>query len=105
MIDEVNDYFGRELGKKPHDEQTGERVSIMMPGCGLGRLVFEFAKRGYRALGNEFSYFCILSSNMILNQSEHPEQFTIYPYIHNFNNLKTVEDAFREVKVPDICPC
>ena len=39
MIDEVNDYFGRELGKKPHDEQTGERVSIMMPGCGLGRLV------------------------------------------------------------------
>ena len=28
----------------------------------------------------------------------------LHPYIHNFNNLKKDADAFREVKVPDVCP-
>ena len=43
---------------------------MLFPGCGLGRLVYEMAKRQYRAIGNEFSYFCLLSSNFILNESE-----------------------------------
>ena len=104
LIDEVNDYFQNELKKPAHNEETGERVSVLVPGCGLGRLVFEFALRGYRSLGNEFAYFCLLSSNFILNESEAKEQFSIYPFIHNFNNLKKDSDAFREVKVPDACP-
>ena len=89
----------------PYNEETEERISILVPGCGLGRLVFEFAKLGYRAIGNEFAYFCLLSSNFILNESEQTEQFTIHPFIHNFNNLKSDADAFKEVKVPDVCPC
>lgn len=76
----------------------------MFPGCGLGRLVFEMARRKYRAVGNEFSYFCLLSSNYILNESEQVDQFSIHPWIHNFNNLKSDEDAFREAKIPDVCP-
>ena len=104
LINEVEDYFKNEKGRQPFNEQTGERISVLFPGCGLGRLVFEFAWRGYRAIGNEFAYFCLLSSNFILNESENVDEFTLFPFIHNFNNLKTDEDAFREVKVPDVCP-
>ena len=70
IINEVEDYFQRELGRSPYDPETGERISVLFPGCGLGRLVYEMAKRQYRAIGNEFSYFCLLSSNFILNESE-----------------------------------
>ena len=75
-----------------------------MPGCGLGRLVFEFAKQGYKSQGNEFAYFCLLSSNFILNASEKINQFTIYPYIHCFSNAKTDVDVFCPVQIPDVCP-
>ena len=104
VIDEVNDYFQNELGRKAWNEETGERINVLIPGCGLGRLVFEFALRGYKSLGNEFAYYCLLSSNFILNESENVEQFALHPYIHNFNNLKSDADAFREVKIPDVCP-
>lgn len=73
ILDEVSDYFTREKGMLPFNRQTGERVSVLLPGCGLGRLVFEFARQGYRATGNEFSYFCLLTSNFILNESEKAE--------------------------------
>jgi len=36
---------------------TGEKVKVLVPGCGLGRLVFEFAKEGFEVVGNEFSYY------------------------------------------------
>jgi len=104
ILEEVNDYFQNELGRPAHNPEINDRISVLVPGCGLGRLVFEFARQGYKALGNEFAYFCLLSSNFILNESEEPEQFTIYPFIHNFNNLRSVDDAFREVKIPDTCP-
>ena len=44
------------------------RVSILVPGAGLGRLAFELAQRGYTCQGNEFSMFMLLASNFILNQ-------------------------------------
>ena len=66
-LDEVNDYFSTEKNRVPFNAETGERVSVLLPGSGLGRLVFEFARLGYRAVGNEFNYFCLLSSNFILN--------------------------------------
>ena len=44
-------------------------VKVLVPGAGLGRLVFEFAKEGYTAQGNEFSYFMLLISNYLLNST------------------------------------
>jgi carnosine N-methyltransferase len=66
IIEEVEAYFA-ELGRTPFNYETGERISVLNPGCGLGRLVFEFAARGYRSQGNEFAYFMLLPSNFILN--------------------------------------
>ena len=103
IIEEVDSYFA-EQGRKPFDPQSGERISVLNPGCGLGRLVFEFAVKGYRSQGNEFAYFMLLPSNFILNQTESAEQFEIYPFIHCFSNLRKVENAFQKIMVPDVCP-
>jgi carnosine N-methyltransferase len=44
IMDEVRDYF-----PSPIDEKTGQRVSILHPGSGMGRLVFDFALQGYKS--------------------------------------------------------
>lgn len=46
----------------------------------------------------------LLASNFILNQTDHKEQFEVFPFIHCFSNLKTEEQAFKKIKIPDICP-
>lgn len=46
---------------------------VLVPGCGLGRLVFELVKRGLGAEGNELTYFMLFGSNFIINCSERKE--------------------------------
>lgn len=59
---------------------------------------------GYGAQGNEFSYFMLLASNFILNVVDTVEKYEIHPFIHNWCNLFSDEDAFAAYKIPDICP-
>ena len=40
---------------------------VLIPGSGLGRLVWESAFLGFDAQGNEFSYFMLLASFLLLN--------------------------------------
>ena len=47
---------------------AGERVRILVPGAGLGRLPFEIASRGYNCQGNEYSLFMLFVSNFVLNK-------------------------------------
>lgn len=98
-MDEVHDYF-----PQPTDPETGKRVSILHPGCGMGRLVFDFALEGYKSQGNEFTYFMLLASNFVLNCAQHAEQYELYPFAHCMSNLKTEDQAFLKIKVPDVCP-
>ena len=46
----------------------------------------------------------LLLSNYILNQTSNWFQDSVFPYIHNFSNLRAEEDAFQEVKFPDVLP-
>lgn len=97
MIEELKKYIN------PNDQKNNEELfSVLVPGAGLGRLVYELCKAGYNAQGNEFSYFMLLTSHFILNNTKQKEEFSIYPYIHNFNNLLKEEFAFNEIKIPDI---
>jgi len=82
------------------------RLSVLVPGAGLGRLAHDIAKLGYHAEGNEFSYFMLLMSDYIMNQCS-PEKFgpdVIFPYIHQFSNVVTPEDQVRPVYFPDVEP-
>jgi len=77
-------------------------ISVLVPGCGVGRLPYELANAGFDAQGNEFSYFMLLVSDFILNKREENELFTIHAALSNFNNLFRLETAFEGIKVPDI---
>lgn len=79
-------------------------IKILVPGAGLGRLAFEFAKRGYHCQGNEFSYYMLITSNYFLNRVESVNQFELFPFIHQFSNVWEVADQLRAVKIPDIIP-
>lgn len=49
------------------------RRRVLVPGCGLSRLLFEVVERGYGGQGNEFSYQMLLVSNYMLNHVFEPE--------------------------------
>jgi carnosine N-methyltransferase len=43
-------------------------VKVLVPGAGLGRLVFDIAQQGFSCQGNEFSLFMLFASNFVLNK-------------------------------------
>ncbi|KJK76985.1 hypothetical protein H634G_08027 [Metarhizium anisopliae BRIP 53293] len=77
---------------------------VLVPGAGLGRLVFELCRKGYEAEGNEISYHQLLASSYILNECQTEGKYTIYPWIHTFSNHLTRANHLRSYKVPDIHP-
>lgn len=79
-------------------------VRILVPGAGLGRLVFEFCSRGYTVEGNEISYHQLIASNWALNHTTHAGQFDLYPFALEFSNVVRREDQLQVVKVPDVHP-
>lgn len=94
-----------ELEKLFPDEQKRHGVKVLVPGCGLARMPFELARRGFQAQGNEFSYHMLFTSNFMLNHTGgYAEQFRVYPYIHSFCNHETREYQLKEIRIPDIDP-
>lgn len=85
----------------PHQRHTRR---ILVPGAGLGRLVFELCAVGYTVEGNEISYHQILASNYILNCTEAAGQHTLYPWALNFSNHLNRKNQLRSVAVPDVHP-
>lgn len=79
-------------------------LKVLVPGAGLGRLVFDLAVDGYDAEGNEISYHSLLASSYILNHVERAGQHTIYPWIHTFSNHSRRDRHLRGYRVPDIHP-
>ncbi|KAI1093980.1 N2227-domain-containing protein [Rostrohypoxylon terebratum] len=79
-------------------------MKVLVPGAGLGRLVFDLCLNGYLTEGNEISYHQLLASSYILNSTERAGQHTVFPWIHSFSNHQSREKQFRSYKVPDIHP-
>lgn len=97
IIDEIESFFD------PEKMEINE-VKILVPGAGLGRMAYELACRGYFCEGNEFSYFMLIASNFVLNQCTIENQFTLYPWVHQYvNNLRKC-DQIAPIKFPDVCP-
>ncbi|KAI0169516.1 N2227-domain-containing protein [Hypoxylon sp. FL1284] len=79
-------------------------LNVLVPGAGLGRLVFELCLRGCHVVGNEISYHQLAASSYILNSTERAGQHTIYPWIHFFSNHRSRENQFRSYPIPDVHP-
>ena len=79
-------------------------VRILVPGAGLGRLVFETCRKGYTVEGNEISYHQLIASNWVLNHTLQWQPFDLYPFALEFSNVIRREDQLKKVRVPDIHP-
>ncbi|KAK8041246.1 hypothetical protein PG994_014253 [Apiospora phragmitis] len=100
-----NDRVFRALdAEKVRQPDRTEPWKVLVPGAGLGRLVFDLCHQGYLSEGNEISYHSLLASSYILNHVEHAGQHTIYPWIHTFSNHRNREQQFQSYKIPDIQP-
>jgi len=78
--------------------------SVLVPGCGLGRLPFEIAKLGFRTQGNEFSLFMLFTASYILNDTQRANEVEIHPFCHSLGNIWDVTGATRSIAIPDVLP-
>jgi len=79
-------------------------IRVLVPGCGLSRLVWEIANAGFHAQGNEFSYFMLLCSFLLLNCTNRVNAYRIFPYIHQTNNTYSPRGHLTPVSFPDVDP-
>ena len=84
-------------------EDKGE-IQVLVPGAGLGRLVFEICKLGYNVEGNEISYHQLLASNWVLNEIHPNEHFNLYPFAMTFSNHVSRSHQLKIVSIPDVHP-
>lgn len=76
-------------------------VRVLVPGAGLGRLVYELANRGFDVQGNEFSLIMLFTSELILNHSS-KDKWDVYPFLFPFSNVITSSDQCTPITVPDL---
>ncbi|KAI4922980.1 hypothetical protein J4E90_001416 [Alternaria incomplexa] len=79
-------------------------LKVLVPGVGLGRLVFDICSAGFSVEGNEISYHMLMASALVLNETKGAGQFKIAPWALNSSNHVSREDQLRTVTVPDVHP-
>jgi carnosine N-methyltransferase len=84
--------------------RSGSSMRVLIPGAGLGRLVFDLCCAGFNTEGNEISYHQLLASSYILNHCPAPQAHTIYPWAHSFSNHKSRANHLKSIQVPDLHP-
>ncbi|KAK0719892.1 N2227-like protein-domain-containing protein [Lasiosphaeris hirsuta] len=92
------------LAEKVSRDANAAPLKVLVPGAGLGRLVYDLCLNGFDTQGNEISFHQLLGSAYILNGTEHAGQHTIYPWIHTFSNHQTRANHLRGYSVPDVHP-
>lgn len=70
----------RALAEERAKHSDVQHLKVLVPGAGLGRLVFDLCAEGFDTEGNEISYHQLLASSYILNFCHSAEQHTIYPW-------------------------
>lgn len=92
------------LAKRWPTPESRAGVRVLTPGAGLGRLTYEVARMGFSSQGNEFSFFMLVMSSFILNNTQNAGQYTVHPYVRGSLNLRCAEDRPRAIKIPDVFP-
>ena len=96
ILEELKNFFA----KRPKKDFR-EGINVLVPGAGLGRLMYEIAKLGFKSQGNEFSYYMLLCSNFIFNNTTKKDEFVLQPFIHSFSNILNEESPFKKILIPD----
>ena len=94
--------LGIHLSSAPSSQRHRHRV--LVPGAGLGRLVFDICAAGYRVEGNEISYHQLLASNYILNCTKATQEHRLYPWALSFSNHTSRANQLQSVFIPDVHP-
>lgn len=97
VIKALNDEFGQR-------KESGSEVKVLVPGAGLGRLVFDLCQIGFAAEGNEISYHQLIASSWVLNHSRGPGEHALYPFATQFSNLASRTQQLQKVMIPDVHP-
>lgn len=86
--------------------EVRQNIRVLVPGAGLGRLVYDIYREGFSVEGNEVSYHQLLASNWVLNHSGTVQRplYPLYPFATQFSNNKSRAQQLRKVMVPDIIP-
>jgi len=92
------------LVAEPPSSRPAPAPDLLVPGAGLGRLLFELCRLGYNATGNEISYHQLLASNFILNCTQHADQYPIYPFANTFTNITSRQNQLKRHTIPDVHP-
>jgi carnosine N-methyltransferase len=80
------------------------KMRVLVPGAGLGRLVFDLCGLGFDTEGNEISYHQLLASSYILNHCPEAHAHELFPWVHSFSNHKNRTNQLKSVKIPDLHP-
>lgn len=94
----------RALHNEFGDRTAQEEIKVLVPGAGLGRLVFQVCMNGFAAEGNEISYHQLMASSWVLNHTAGPKQHALYPFALHFSNLRSREQQLQKVLIPDVHP-
>lgn len=82
--------------------QTRSSIKVLIPGAGLGRLMYEVSRRGYTVEANEISYSQILTCMWALDSATTGRQKDFYPFMSDFSNVSGRKHQMKAVKVPDV---
>jgi hypothetical protein len=102
VIQAMSDEFALRAQISPEIDRS--EINVLVPGAGLGRLVYDICLAGFTVEGNEISYHELMASSLILNHTEQVGQYTIAPFALNGSNHVSRNDQFRTYKIPDISP-
>lgn len=94
----------RALASEAANKPNIEHLKVLVPGAGLGRLVFDLSLAGCDTEGNEISYHQLVASSYILNHAPAAHAHTIHPWIHIFSNHPTRTRHLQGYTIPDIHP-
>lgn len=86
------------------EKMRKNQFKVLVPGAGLGRLVYEISLRGFFCEGNEFSLFMLIASNFVLNKCILNDQYEIHPFCHQFVNNMRRDDSLTACRFPDVSP-
>ena len=77
-------------------------VKILVPGAGLGRLVFDICCKGYPVEGNEIAWHQLMVSNWVLNHEHTETRSELFPFLEQFSNVISREQQIQSTRVPDV---